>query len=162
MTDHDALRDQLFAFYDGELSGESRRSVERHLEACAECRGRLDRWRQTARRVFETPQAAGSDAAGADASKLADSEATEAFVSRVMARIERAEQPRRAPSWIGGLRWLAPALGLAGLVFVIGQTRQQDVSVDMLLADSSDPSAWMLSSRPASADDVLGFVMEER
>lgn len=39
------LQQQLSPYYDGELSGEAREAVEAHLSGCADCAGRLDRFR---------------------------------------------------------------------------------------------------------------------
>ena len=36
--EHNAIKEQLFAFYDGELSPAVRQEVESHLSICEECR----------------------------------------------------------------------------------------------------------------------------
>ena len=41
MTDHDVLQRQLFALYDGELTGSARQEMEDHLAGCPACRERL-------------------------------------------------------------------------------------------------------------------------
>ena len=148
--DHKALQDQLFALYDGELTGAARRTVEDHLLDCAACRAVLAQWKQVAGVVFQPPAVAPS----------------EAFVQGVMRRIAPAA-PRRShlPRWILQGRWLVPAMGLAVVLFVMTRGPiQQTVSVEsLLLSDGRDPAALqqVLTGERPSADDVLGLLMED-
>jgi hypothetical protein len=47
--------EQLSAYYDGELAGEERRSVEAHLPACRDCQTALRSWREVSA-AFATTQ----------------------------------------------------------------------------------------------------------
>ena len=127
---HDAMKNMLFALYDGELAVADRREAEAHLAGCADCRQASVRWQRTARALFRAP----------------DIHASDAFVRRVMGRIDALEEPRRAAPWIATLRWLAPAVSLAGLLLVIGPM-ERAVSVETLLLGEE-------------TDDALGFIME--
>lgn len=144
---HKAILIALFAMYDEELVGAERQEVEAHLAACPECQRIYTQWRQTANALFRTPQVRTSDA----------------FVHRLMERIDALAQPRRPRPWIVGIRWLVPAMGLASLVFlVLGSTRRAVSLETLLLADGRDkmPAQFVLASEPPTTDEVFGFLME--
>ncbi len=145
--DHAAMKDKVFALYDGELGQEARQEVEAHLKGCLECRAMYERWRTTARAFFKEPRPVPS----------------EFFVQRVMDRIELWERPLPAPGPYARLRWLVPALGLAAVLFAMmrpAQT-QQPVSVEMLLLEGTPgPASWVLSNATPNTDQMLGFAME--
>ncbi len=144
--DHEAMKTEIFALYDGALTGSARQAAERHLHACAECQALLARWTQTARAAFAVDTLAPS----------------EAFVRGVMDRIERQEQTRRARRWTVTLRWMAPALALAGVLAAVFGPTKDTVSLDALLLADARGSAWALAAQPTTVDDVLGLVMEEQ
>lgn len=102
---HDKIRERLSEWLDGELDAPARAEVSAHLEACPSCRNEAARLRRLGPALF--PAAA-----------PADPRSTEAFVARVMARVE-AESV--SPWERFAARVLAPALALAlaGLVFAI-------------------------------------------
>ena len=148
--DHQAMRDQLFALSDGELTGEARRVVEDHLLDCTECRALAAQWKRVAGAFFRAPEVP----------------ASEAFVERVLQRIAAPRsRPFRLSCWLPELGWLIPAMGLAAmLVVVVSGPLQQTVSVEsLLLADGRQPAALqrLLSGERPSADDVLGLLMED-
>lgn len=145
--DHDALKQKLMDFYDGELIRIERLEIESHLKACAECRQALEHWRKTAKALFKQP----------------GPEASEFFVQQVLKRIAGAALKRRRPSW-AGVRWLVPAFGLAAMMLVVLRPVEQAVTVDALLFDDARQQAatrLMLASEKTSQDDVLGFMMED-
>ncbi len=147
MKNHAAMKENLYALYDGELVGAARREVELHLKGCLECRAVYARWEAAAEILFREPRALGS----------------EFFVQRVMDRIEAVERKAR-PSlpWVVSLRWLVPAVGLAAaLLFVIGRPHPAPVSIEsLLLEDAGRPVSWVLSNEAPTEDDLLGFAME--
>ena len=148
--DHQAVHEQLFAFYDGELAGEPRRAVEDHLLECGECRSLLAQWERVAGMLFQAPAVSPS----------------EAFIERVMYRIAMPHRkPLYWPRWMVERRWLTPAIGLAAMVFVIARgPLQQTVSIEnLLLSNGREPVALqqVLREESPSADDVLGLLMEE-
>jgi len=147
--DHDTMRAQLSALYDGELAGEPRRALEEHLLDCAECRAWLTRWKLAAASGFSSPDALPS----------------ETFVERVMQRVA-APRPRpfRLSRWVLEGGWLVPAMGVAAALIVIGGPLQQSVSIEsLLLSDGDAPSALqrILSEESHGTDEVLGLLMEE-
>ncbi len=145
--DHAAIRERVFAFYDGELAGDARQEVEAHLQGCPECRAMVERWTATAGVFFKKPQP----------------DTSEFFVQRVMDRIETQQRPRPALRWRVELRWLVPALGLTAMLFVVMQPAQQPVSVEMLLlGDTGGATSWVLSNGAPTADEMLGLAMEGR
>jgi len=145
---HDTPKEKLFAFYDGELTGEARREVEAHVANCSECRDAYAQWQQTANVFFRVPNVQTSDA----------------FVHQVMGRLTASVRPHRAASWME-MRWLIPAAGLAGILLLVLGSAQHSVSLEaLLLADGPEnmPAQFVLASDTPSADDVLGLVMEGR
>lgn len=102
---HEEIREGLSDWLDGELDAAASSETEAHLAACAACRGDAARLRALGRALFRAPAPA-------------DPRATEAFVARVMARVEAGS----VPFWERlAARVLAPALAvaLAGLVLAI-------------------------------------------
>lgn len=95
---HEEIRELLGQWVDGELGESEAAAVSAHAAACAGCRADERRLRRLGPALFR-------------AAAPADPRRTEAFVARVMARVEADS----VPAWT---RWLTPALGLAlaGLV----------------------------------------------
>ena len=144
---HHLRQDQLFTLHDGELTGAARREAEAHLADCAVCRKTLAQWQRTANALFRAPDVHPSDA----------------FVHQLMERIKALEQPRRAAPWVVAIRWLAPAVGLAGLLLLVLGPMERAVSVETLLlteAREQAPTQFVLASEPSTMDDVLGSIME--
>ena len=97
--DHDAIQAQLFSFYDGELAGDVRRTIETHLQGCAECRMLVAQWTRVAGRLFQAPAI----------------QPSEAFVERTTRRIASTRpQPVRISRWLADRGWLIPAMGVNG------------------------------------------------
>ena len=147
MTDHDALQRQLFALYDGELTGSARQEMEDHLAGCPACRERYTQWQRTARALFRVP----------------DVHASEAFVHRLMARLDAWQRPQRAVPRLAAIRWLAPAVALAGLLLLMIGWPPESVSVEtLLLADGQarGPIQFVLASEPPTTDQVFGIITE--
>ncbi|MBI3996966.1 MAG: zf-HC2 domain-containing protein [Candidatus Omnitrophica bacterium] len=148
--DHTAIHAQLFAFYDGELTGASRRAVEDHLLDCAECRALIAQWKHVTGALFQSPTVSPSDV----------------FVQRVMRRI-MTPRPRafRLSHWLLQGGWLIPTAGLAVMLFVmIRGPLQQTVSIEsLLLSDGHESSVLqqVLTGDGSSDDDVLGLLMED-
>lgn len=94
---HDDFQEKLSEWLDGELDASTSAAFAAHVGACPSCRRESELLRRLGPALFRAPAAA-------------DPRATEAFVARVMARVE-AEQ---VPFWEKlSARVLAPALGLA-------------------------------------------------
>ena len=145
---HDTLKEKLFALYDGELTGEVRHEVEAHVANCSECRTAYAQWQQTASTFFRAP----------------DVQTSDAFVHQMMGRLTASVRPRRAAPW-REMRWLIPAMGLAGVLLLVLGPAQHPVSLEaLLLADGPEnmPAQFVLASDTPSVDDVLGLVMEGR
>ena len=151
--DHQAMHAQLFALYDGELTGTARQRAEAHLQGCTECQALAAQWRRVAGTLFPRPPVA----------------ASEAFVDRVMRGLaappQRRRQPVRLSRWLWEGGWLVPAAGLAVLaVFVTGAVLQETVSVEELLFEQASPSRTVqqvFTGAHPSPEDVLGLLMEE-
>lgn len=149
--DHQALQAQLFALYDGELAPDERSKVLRHLEACADCRGRLARWNRIAGGLLK-PRAAPP--------------VSEQLVRDVMARIA-ADTTARGPWSPVPWRRVVPALGLAlGVVLLAVPAVLQEPPVAteaLLLAENTGGGSrdWMFAHDSPAADDLLGFVLEQ-
>lgn len=113
-----------------EFAPEERREAERHLSTCAECRTSAEDWR-LARALLSERRVAPS----------------EAFVQRVMARIDSPTVASRSP-------WWAPVAALAlaaaaGLLAVVPR-------------DAASPfDDYMTGAQPAGPVDVLEQMMEE-
>lgn len=94
--DHDRAQEKLDEWLDGELADDESAELSRHLDACPQCRAQAALRRRLGEALFVAPAPE-------------DPRATEAFVRRVMSRVEDS----RAPSWSAWLgRALTPALGL--------------------------------------------------
>lgn len=142
---HDAIREQVFALSDGELSGEARRAAQAHLEECTECRQVVASWKRTAGVFFRSPEVQGS----------------EAFVDRVLNRIAATERTPAVSAWKPSVRWLIPALGLAALLLVM-RPSDQPMSLDALLltGGEEDEVQLVLARESPSVDAVLNAVLE--
>jgi anti-sigma factor RsiW len=119
--------EDLFALYDGELAGEAARTAAAHVTQCQACAAALDGWKRTAGAAFVRM----------------DAPVSEVMVTRVMRSLQAA--PPRAARPAVWLRWLAPALGVAGLVLAV--TRPFGAPVDtehLLLAGGGVDDTWEL------------------
>ena len=115
-------QDQLFTLYDGALAGAARREADAHLAACLICRETLGQWQRTAKAFFRAPAIHPS----------------EAFVQQLMARIDALARPRQSAPRLTWLRWLVPAVGLAGVLLLI-RPLEHAISVEtLLLGEESD------------------------
>lgn len=166
---HGLLKEKLFALYDGELPEGERQEVLVHLDDCPECRQVYKRWEKIAKTFFRPPMP----------------QTSEAFVQRVMERVETLTEPERvrrrvrwSARWIRwqitsrvrwrpiAVWWLVPALGLAAaalLLFISLQGQETLISTeDLLLADGHErsPSQWILVGETPQADDLLGIIIE--
>lgn len=149
--EHQTWKEQVFALYDGELAAADRPEVLRHLEACADCRGRLARWNRVAAGLLKP---------------RAPLPTSERLVQAVMARI--AQQDAAAESWAPvPWRWVVPALSLAlGLTILALPAVLQEpplATEALLLADNSNGGArdWVFGHESPAADELLGFVLEQ-
>ena len=143
--DHQTIKEQLFALYDGELDAAARKEIESHLGGCTECREIYERWTKTAKAFFKAPTVHPS----------------EFFVRQVMGRIQGSEVPRRVPTWNITLRWLVPVIGVAAMFFVVMRPAPNLFSMDALLLGSQDMGASLLYEKAPTVDETLEFVMEE-
>ncbi len=144
--DHAAIREQVFALYDGELAGPARQEAEDHCRQCAECRALYGRWAAMAKTLFRNPQVVPS----------------EFFVQRVMDRVELLERSRQvvlrpAMEW----RWFVPALGMAAVALcLVLQPQRRPVSLEgLLFIEVPSPSSWVLSNDTPTAEDILKLAM---
>jgi len=143
---HEHIKAKLFALYDGELREGERQELLAHMEACPDCRAADKRWRAIAGAFFRPPQLSPSDA----------------FVRRVMARLEAEEQPGEELTWAAAVRWLVPALGagLAVLALTVLVPRDEaPISTESLLLAQAENGEVMQES--PGDDDMLGFTMEQ-
>ena len=146
--DHNAIKEQLFAWYDGELDPDARQTVEAHLAVCQECREVSQRWTKTAQVFFKAQKPA---------------VASEFFVRTVMNRIHELESPRPARNWRISLPWLVPAVGFAFLFFLAVFPSPQTISIDTLFfQETSGHLSWALSNNAPNTDETLQFVMGEQ
>lgn len=95
---HEECRELLGEWVDGALSAAKAAEAAAHAESCGACREDAARLRRLGPALFRSPAPA-------------DPRSTEAFVARVMARVEEDAVPAWERLFAG--RWLAPALGLA-------------------------------------------------
>jgi anti-sigma factor RsiW len=129
MMNHEQIQEKLGEWLDGELEPAESEAASRHIDSCPACKGEAARLKRLGAALFKAPAAA-------------DPRSTEAFVSRVMARVE-AESV--TPWERFAALFLAPAFGLA--------------LAGMLLAiylPSSDADAPLGVAMSVDADAVLG------
>lgn len=143
-----ATREQLYAFYDGEIPEPERRQVETHLGECAECLRIREEWKKIAGAFFRPLVIRPS----------------EAFVQRVMDGLPADEELPCLPR--AAFRWLAPALSLsaAGLALILAWPGGNGVSAEaLILEDGRDEIPALLAFAPQAPglDEVLGLVLEE-
>lgn len=102
---HEQIRERLNEWLDGEMSSADAAAASRHVDACADCKTEVSRLKRLGASLFRAPAPV-------------DPRATEAFVARVMARVE---EDAVSPWERFAARVLAPAFGLAlaGLIFTI-------------------------------------------
>jgi len=93
------LAEQLQTYFDGEMTPEERLRMETVITGSAECRAQLKQWEQQ-RRAFQLLKNTG--------------QSDDAFVNRVMYRLEELQAPAPEPAEFPEfLRWLFPAVGYA-------------------------------------------------
>ena len=131
---HETIKEQLYAFYDGELDAIARQNLKTHLDGCLECREIYDRWSKTAKALFRKTKP----------------ETSEFFVQQVMNRVRELPSYKRSFGWEISLPWLVPALGLAMMIMVIAPSASQGGIME----------EFVFSNNPASADESLQYVME--
>lgn len=145
--EHEKAVESLSEYRDGALGASEREAVARHLAVCAECSAVLADWDRLAKAFFRP----------APAPTVFE---TEAFVSRVTARLPR--PAAAALSW----RWLAPALGLgfAALAFSFRAYPALEVSdpATALLAGADRTGGVSAAAPETSSADVLGLGAEDR
>jgi anti-sigma factor RsiW len=144
--DHEELKGLLSDLLDGELEAGQRSRVEEHLASCAECRALLEDWKAMGRAFFSPRRPTPAQ--------------TEAFVSRVMARIPAAEPAAAEPTFRLDWRWLFPAFALSfaalGLAFVPSQPVQDPSTTLLLAAGGSDRvSRWIAQPEAKGIEDLL-------
>jgi len=144
---HTAMQDKLFALYDGELTGAVRQEIETHLASCRACRQLYTRWQQTAQVFFRPPHV----------------QVAEAFVHQLMERIAVVERPHRVRRWPVAVRWLVPAVGLAGLLLLFVRPGRGALSIETLLlgeGQGSEQTQLLLASEPPTTEQMFGVMME--
>lgn len=102
---HDQIRERLGEWLDGAMSPVEAADASRHVDSCPECKAEAARLKKLGSILFRAPASS-------------DPRSTEAFVARVMARIE---EDSVTPWERFAARVVAPAFGLAlaGLIFAI-------------------------------------------
>jgi len=138
---HTELQEKLWAFYDGELSGEDRTALAAHTDICSDCRDQLSDWKRTRDQILRPLRTA----------------ASEPFVHSVMRRIRALDAaPARLPFFV---RWALPALAFsaagfaASLLYVLQPSGASPES--LLWADhSTNLSAQWLADHP-DEDQIL-------
>lgn len=112
MMTHEEIHGRLSEWLDGELDPAASASASRHIDACGVCKEEASRLRRLGMALFKAPAPA-------------DPRATEAFVARVMARVEA---DAVSPWERFAARVLAPSLGLAlaGLLIAISLPRADE------------------------------------
>lgn len=141
------LAEMLDAWLDGELPAGRHAEVAAHLAACAGCARRVRLWRAAARALLPPREVAPS----------------EAFVSRVMARLP--EDEPAGVVWPAG--WLTPALaaGAAALVLLWPHARAPLPSAEALLLEGEpdrSPGRMTLGAEDPGAGELLAAALEER
>lgn len=124
---HDQIRERLSEWLDGELDPAASAEASRHIDSCPACKDEVFRLRRLGAALFAAPVAT-------------DPRVTEAFVARVMARVEA----ESVTPWERlAARFLAPAFGLAlaGLLFTIFMTRPDADAPLGVAAISADVAA---------------------
>lgn len=102
---HDQIRERLDEWLDGALPAAESAAASSHIDSCPECKGEVSRLKRLGSALFRAPAPH-------------DPRATEAFVARVMARVE---EDAVSPWERFAARVLAPSFGLAlaGLLVTI-------------------------------------------
>lgn len=126
---HDQILERLDEWLDGALSPADSAAASTHIDACGACKAEVARRKRLGTALFRAPA-------------QADARSIEAFVARVMARVEA---DAVAPWERFAARVLAPALGLAlaGLIVAIS-------------LPSADEDASPLGAAMVDADAVMG------
>lgn len=143
--DHQSMKEQLLALYDGELGPAERQDVETHMAGCLECRERYGRWARTAKLLFQAPKV----------------DSSEFFVRRVMDRIHALEAPKPGIRWRLSPGWLIPAFALALMLIAVVPPAYQVMPMEaFLFQEIASNSSWAFLNSAPTEDDTLQFVME--
>ncbi len=143
---HQTLKDKMFALYDGELSGKELQEAQAHLASCQECGRAYAQWQRTAKTFFRVPEV----------------EESEAFVHRVMERLEALNEPKPSRAWVTWSfpsRWFVPAMAVA-LLFILAlggvvAPNPSPVSLETLLLSGEEENVL------PTTDQLFGFIMED-
>lgn len=151
--EHEAIVEKLSAYRDGALSAPERALVDAHLAECASCSAVLQDLETLARAFFRPAPAPNAFQ-------------TEAFVSRVMARLPAESSP---PFFWATTRWLVPALALGGaaLAFSFGPYARDaglEPAAAMISsgAGRADLSEWLARPGAPAPDDLYAMNSEDR
>jgi anti-sigma factor RsiW len=143
--------EQLQAYFDGEQTPEERIRMEAVIGASAECRELLKQWGQQRRALQLLKKTDRSD---------------EAFVSRVMTRLEELTVPEPEPVQVPEfVRWLFPAVGYALsaiLVFVTFSVKHPgSVSAETILLSEVPQETRGVFVKSSRSDVSQMFATEE-
>lgn len=143
------LIEQLQSYFDGEATPEERLRMQAVIAESTECRELLKQWGQQRRAMglLKNKELAG-----------------EAFVSRVMNRLDELKAPEpEAVEFPEFLRWLFPAVGYALsaiLVFMTLSVKQPSVNADtVLLSEMPQETHSIFMARKTDASQM--FATEE-
>ena len=129
---HEQNHQRLSEWLDGELDPAASAAASRHIDACSDCKSEVQRLRRLGSALFQAPVPL-------------DRRSNEAFVSRVMARVE-AESV--SPWERFAALFLAPAFALAlvGLLFTISSARvDADAPLGVAAASADAGAAFELA-----------------
>ncbi len=147
---HERMREDVMAFFDGELLGEEKLAAENHLKECVECRSLEAGWIR-ASSLLRTEAPASS----------------ERFVSAVMARIEAGEKARESWFSVALSRWFVPVVAGAAFAGYIGLlmapvAESPACAETVLFSEVEDqvPATWLVSTG-VSQDHVFDAMSEE-
>lgn len=142
---HREIQEKALAFHDAELSGPERREIADHLASCEKCREALSRWEKIGKVLSTAEMPAPS----------------ENFVSQVMSRLPREEEPAEEPlEWsLPFFRWAIPAIGYAFAIFLFFAAllhQEPLVNAGTVLLDGVPQEAqWTFSEEAPGINDLL-------
>ncbi len=140
-----SMTDKLQELHDGRLVQDQKTAVEAHVRECADCRKRLEGWKQLSAALNSSSFPASS----------------EIFVQGVMDRIEAKGRTVFIPRGFAiPMRWFAPALAAAA-VLLLALFPSAEISAEALLMDGAGDAQWAFAGAPPKSDDMLGFIIEE-
>jgi len=125
---HELIKEDVFALYDGQLSSARTQEIQAHLQVCSACRDLLENWKKISDLFVPAFHF----------------EQSELFVRQVMRRVRVLSQKEERMDWGHFSRWAFPTLAMSVIGFMavlIYTSSSMNISTEGLLMKDQEQSS---------------------